>query len=137
MPIEFLGMGATNDGSETTPRSGGSFDLEFTIRLARAHQDHGWDRVLTDPDGRRWDTGQLRVDPGQRLVRADGSGAPRRFALGMHTTVKAAAFARPCSNAPVHRLNDQVARTLLALPRAGHPTPHPDPTAALSGAGGR
>lgn len=47
MPIEFLGMGATNDGSETNPRSGGSFDKDFTIRLARAHQDHSWDRVLT------------------------------------------------------------------------------------------
>lgn len=47
MPVEFLGMGATNDGSETTPRSGGSFDPDFTVRLARAHQDHGWDRVLT------------------------------------------------------------------------------------------
>lgn len=47
MPIEFLGMGATNDGSETTPRSGGSFDPDYTIRLARAHEEHGWDRVLT------------------------------------------------------------------------------------------
>ena len=47
MPIEFLGMGATNDGSETNPRSGGSFDPDYTVRLARAHQDHGWDRVLT------------------------------------------------------------------------------------------
>ena len=47
MPIEFLGMGATNDGSETTRRSGPSFDMDFTIRLARAHEEHGWDRVLT------------------------------------------------------------------------------------------
>ena len=47
MPIEFLGIGATHDGSETTPRSGGSFDPDYTVRLARAHQDHGWDRVLT------------------------------------------------------------------------------------------
>lgn len=47
MPIEFLGMGATNDGSETTRRSGGSFDPDYTIRLARAHEDNGWDRVLT------------------------------------------------------------------------------------------
>jgi alkanesulfonate monooxygenase len=47
MPIEFLGMGATNDGTETTRRSGGSFDLEYTIELARAHEEHGWDRVLT------------------------------------------------------------------------------------------
>lgn len=47
MPIEFLGMGATNDGSETNRRSGGSFDPEFTVRLARAHEEAGWDRVLT------------------------------------------------------------------------------------------
>ncbi len=47
MPIEFLGIGATNDGSETHPRSGGSFDPAYTVALARAHQDHGWDRVLT------------------------------------------------------------------------------------------
>jgi alkanesulfonate monooxygenase len=47
MPIEFLGMGATHDGSETNRRSNGSFDREFTIRLARAHEENGWDRVLT------------------------------------------------------------------------------------------
>jgi alkanesulfonate monooxygenase len=47
MPIEFLGMGATNDGSETQRRTGGSYDHEYTIRLAHAHEDHGWDRVLT------------------------------------------------------------------------------------------
>ncbi len=46
MPIEFLGIAATNDGSETTPRSGPSFDREFTIRLGRAHEESGWDRVL-------------------------------------------------------------------------------------------
>jgi alkanesulfonate monooxygenase len=47
VPIEFLGMGATNDGSETRSRSGASFDPDYTVRLARAHEDHGWDRVLT------------------------------------------------------------------------------------------
>src|SRR5436190_5160635 len=47
MPVEFLGMRGTNDGSETRPRSGPSFDREYTIRLARAHEDNGWDRVLT------------------------------------------------------------------------------------------
>ncbi len=47
MPVEFLGMGGTNDGSETRPRSGPSFDREYTVRLARAHEDNGWDRVLT------------------------------------------------------------------------------------------
>lgn len=46
MPIEFLGIAATNDGSETRARSGASFDKEYTLRLARAHEDTGWDRVL-------------------------------------------------------------------------------------------
>ncbi|WP_105970675.1 LLM class flavin-dependent oxidoreductase [Streptomyces geranii] len=46
MPVEFLGIAATNDASETTPRSGAAFDRDYTLRLARAHEDHGWDRVL-------------------------------------------------------------------------------------------
>ncbi|RMI40560.1 LLM class flavin-dependent oxidoreductase [Streptomyces triticirhizae] len=46
MPVEFLGIAATNDGSETTPRSGPAFDPDYTVRLGRAHEDHGWDRVL-------------------------------------------------------------------------------------------
>ncbi len=75
-------------------------------------------QVLVDAGGQPLDTGQLRTDPQHHLVRADGSVVPRRFALGMHTAVKAAAFARPCTNGPVHRLNDQVARALLALPRS-------------------
>lgn len=46
MPVEFLGIAATNDGSETTARSGAAFDKEYTLRLARAHEEYGWDRVL-------------------------------------------------------------------------------------------
>jgi alkanesulfonate monooxygenase len=46
MPVEFLGIAATNDGSEITARSGASFDKDYTLRLARAHEDNGWDRVL-------------------------------------------------------------------------------------------
>ncbi|NGO75595.1 LLM class flavin-dependent oxidoreductase [Streptomyces sp. YC504] len=46
MPVEFLGIAATNDGSETTARSGAAFDKQYTLRLGRAHEDHGWDRVL-------------------------------------------------------------------------------------------
>src|ERR1700733_11721931 len=46
MPVEFLGIAATNDGSEITARSGRSFDKDYTLRLARAHEEHGWDRVL-------------------------------------------------------------------------------------------
>ncbi|MEJ2889888.1 LLM class flavin-dependent oxidoreductase [Actinomycetospora aeridis] len=47
MPVEFLGIAATNDGSEIAPRSGPAFDPDYTLRLARAHRDNGWDRVLT------------------------------------------------------------------------------------------
>jgi alkanesulfonate monooxygenase len=46
MPVEFLGIAATSDGSEITARSGPSFDKEYTLRLARAHEENGWDRVL-------------------------------------------------------------------------------------------
>ncbi|GAA2214519.1 LLM class flavin-dependent oxidoreductase [Nonomuraea monospora] len=46
MPVEFLGIAYTNNASETTARSGLSFDKDYTLRLARAHEDHGWDRVL-------------------------------------------------------------------------------------------
>ena len=73
-------------------------------------------QVLVAADGVPLDTGQLRTDPRHHLVRTDGTVEPRRLALGMHTALKAAAFARPCTDGPVHRLNDQVARALLALP---------------------
>ena len=40
-------IAATNDGSEIHPRSGGPFDADYTLRLAAAHAENGWDRVLT------------------------------------------------------------------------------------------
>lgn len=46
MPVEFLGIAANHDGTETTPRSGGALDLAYATKLARAHEDNGWDRVL-------------------------------------------------------------------------------------------
>ena len=46
MPVEFLGIAGTNPASEVTPRPGGSLDLDYTRRLARAHEDNGWDRIL-------------------------------------------------------------------------------------------
>ena len=46
MPVEFLGIAATSDGSEITARSGPVFDKDYTLRLARAHEENGWDRVL-------------------------------------------------------------------------------------------
>lgn len=57
MPVGFLGIAATNDGSQTsatndgsqtTPRSGAGFDKEYPPKLARAYEDQGWDRVLFD-----------------------------------------------------------------------------------------
>jgi alkanesulfonate monooxygenase len=46
MPGEFLGIAANHDGTETTPRSGGALDLAYATKLARAHEDNGWDRIL-------------------------------------------------------------------------------------------
>ncbi|WP_214416869.1 hypothetical protein [Sphaerisporangium fuscum] len=43
MPVEFLGIGGTNDGTESISRSGPSFDKHHTPRLARAHQEYGRD----------------------------------------------------------------------------------------------
>ncbi|MFB6721778.1 LLM class flavin-dependent oxidoreductase [Kribbella sp. NPDC056345] len=46
MPVEFLGIAGTNPASEVEPRTGGALDLEYTAKLARAHEDNGWDRIL-------------------------------------------------------------------------------------------
>jgi len=46
MPVEFLGIAATSNGSEIQPRDGAAFDREYTLRLAGAHEENGWDRVL-------------------------------------------------------------------------------------------
>jgi alkanesulfonate monooxygenase len=46
MPVEFLGIAASHDGTETTARSGGALDLRYATKLARAHEDNGWDRIL-------------------------------------------------------------------------------------------
>lgn len=35
MPVEFLGIAATSNGSEIRPRDGAAFDKEYTLRLAR------------------------------------------------------------------------------------------------------
>ncbi|KNX37964.1 LLM class flavin-dependent oxidoreductase [Luteipulveratus halotolerans] len=46
MPVEFLGMAANHDGTETHARTGGALDLAYAAKLARAHEDNGWDRIL-------------------------------------------------------------------------------------------
>ena len=56
MPVEFIGMIATKDGSETRLSRGPIIDKPFTRRFVRAHEDAGFDRVLigyasSHPDG--------------------------------------------------------------------------------------
>src|SRR5277367_1848640 len=56
MPVEFIGMIATKDQSETKLSPGPIIDKEFTRRFVRAHEDAGFDRVLIGyasarPDG--------------------------------------------------------------------------------------
>ena len=46
MPVEFIGMIHTNDGSESRPQTTPVLDPDFTRRHARAHEDAGFDRVL-------------------------------------------------------------------------------------------
>lgn len=46
MPIEFLGMGAGNDSTETSPATTPFFDPAYAARIAKVHEDHHWDHVL-------------------------------------------------------------------------------------------
>lgn len=46
MPIEFLGMGAGNDSTETSPATTSFFDPDYAARIARIHEDNNWDHVL-------------------------------------------------------------------------------------------
>ncbi|MFK4637851.1 LLM class flavin-dependent oxidoreductase [Paenarthrobacter histidinolovorans] len=46
MPIEFLGMGAGNDSTETSPATTPFFDPQYAARIARIHEDNNWDHVL-------------------------------------------------------------------------------------------
>ena len=56
MPVEFIGMIGTKDGSETRLAAGPIIDQDYTRRFVRAHEDAGFDRVLigyasNQPDG--------------------------------------------------------------------------------------
>ncbi|HTN80943.1 MAG TPA: FAD/NAD(P)-binding protein [Acidimicrobiales bacterium] len=70
--------------------------------------------VVVDED---WamNTGRVSVTgPALNLLRHDGTGHPRRHALGAFTNRQVAgAFARPRFNAPAFRQNDAVARAVL------------------------
>ncbi len=54
--IEFIGLVATQNPSESHPRAPGQFDLDYLRAIAAAHEQAGFDRVLlgygsTQPDG--------------------------------------------------------------------------------------
>jgi alkanesulfonate monooxygenase len=47
MPVSFVGGSEmTNDGSEIRARSGPMFDKDYTLRLAQALEESGWDHML-------------------------------------------------------------------------------------------
>jgi alkanesulfonate monooxygenase len=46
MPIELIGLIATQEASETHAADGPPIDREYTRRITRAHEDAGFDRVL-------------------------------------------------------------------------------------------
>ncbi|MGX6608034.1 LLM class flavin-dependent oxidoreductase [Micromonosporaceae bacterium Da 78-11] len=56
MPVDFIGLIGTQDGSESTPATTALVDPAYTARIARAHEDAGFDQVLIGyssayPDG--------------------------------------------------------------------------------------
>ena len=85
--IEFLGIAATNDGSETTPRSGPSFDRDYTVRLGRAHgelAEHSPDEVTAGAIGYRW---------GYARPARFGADYARRYGLPPEQTLRGPAYA--------------------------------------------
>jgi hypothetical protein len=99
--------------------------------LLRALHARGEVREEVVSDGDEWtvNTGKVEVTGSDlRVVLADGSGHPRRHALGTFTNRPAAGtFARPRTNAATFRQNDVVARSILqrlpTLSRAPRATP--------------
>ena len=111
MPVEFLGIAATNDGSEITARSGASFDKDYTLRLAPFDHDGphykfadggalSWRRPLKNPEN----TGS------QRLLALAAGG--ERFDRALWTRTAAVAGGADNSNALVGT-PDTVAQAIL------------------------
>lgn len=46
MPIEFVGMARPNSGDETHANKGDAFDKEHFLKLAKVHEEGGFDRIL-------------------------------------------------------------------------------------------
>ena len=117
----------------STPASPRRRSAAPTDRLLRRLHERGEvvEEVVTDDDGWTANTGKVVVTgPDLRLARRDGTGHPRRHAVGVFTNRPAAgAFARPRTNAPAFRQNDQVARSILATLASLRPVP-PSPVRA-------
>lgn len=56
MPVEFIGMIASQEASEVLPLQGPVVDADFTARFALAHEEGGFDRILIGY-GSRWPDG--------------------------------------------------------------------------------
>jgi len=120
---EFVAGGASAPGevharSMMDARLPGPAVATTTSPLVQALRDRGElvEQVLTEPDGTRFSTGQIRVNHAdQRLLDATGSPNRRRFALGPHSTSRAPAFSRPHTNSISLRHNDICARAVLQL----------------------
>lgn len=46
MDKQFVGMACLNNGTEVVTSRSPGFDREYAFRLARVHEDFGWDSVL-------------------------------------------------------------------------------------------
>ena len=46
MPVEFIGYTGTNNVSEIHPSTGAGIDRDWVTKVAKAHEDGGFDRVL-------------------------------------------------------------------------------------------
>ncbi len=120
---EFVAGGASTPREVRAPalidaRLPGPTVASTTSPLVRALRDRGeiTELVLSEPDGARFATGQIRVNHAdQRVVEAGGATNLRRFALGPHSTSRAPAFSRPRTNSIALRHNDIGARAVLQL----------------------
>lgn len=76
----------TNDGSETRGRSGPLFDMDYTLRLARVHEETGWDRILI-PYRSNW------PDPAQLAAWIAGRTERLEFLVAHRPNVSAPTYA--------------------------------------------
>ena len=93
------------------------------------------EEVVSDGDGLdgQHRQGRRHRTPTCAWPAGDGTGHPRRHAVGVFTSRPAAgAFARPRTNAPAFRQNDQVARAVLATLASLRPVPASPPGLTLS-----